>query len=117
MIAVLFEVRLKSGHEQQYLDIAARLRPHLDQIDGFISVERFQSLTDEGKYLSLSFFQDEDALAEWRSRHAHRDAQKMGKEAVFDDYRVRVAGVMRDYGMKDRDQAPLESPKHAQHQN
>lgn len=107
MIAVLFEVRLKPGFEQQYLDIAARLRPQLDKIDGFISVERFHSLTDEGKYLSLSFFRDEEALAVWRSHMEHKDAQETGREAVFDDYRIRVAGVIRDYGMNDRKQAPL----------
>jgi len=109
MIAVLFEVHLKPGHEQRYLDIAASLRPQLDQIDGFISVERFQSLTNEGKYLSLSFFRDEIAVSEWRSLQAHREAQEEGRNSVFDNYRIRVTAVIRDYAMIDRDQAPLDS--------
>lgn len=109
MIAVLFEVHLKPGQVQRYLDIAASLRPQLDKIDGFISVERFQSLTDEGKYLSLSFFRDEAALTEWRHLQVHRMAQEEGRATVFEDYRLRVASVIRDYGMFDRDQAPLDS--------
>lgn len=109
MIAVIFEVHLKPGSEQRYLDIAADLRPQLEQIDGFISVERFQSLTDEGKILSLSFFRDEEAIAEWRKMQSHRSAQEKGRASVFENYRLRVANVMRNYGMMERDQAPTDS--------
>jgi len=109
MIAVIFEVRPKGGHKQPYLDLAAELRPLLEEIDGFISVERFQSLTDEGKMLSLSFFRDEEALAEWRRLAAHRKAQAAGRGVHFADYRLRVAGVIRDYGMNARDEAPRDS--------
>ncbi len=111
MIAVLFEVWPHPEHKQRYLDIAAELRPLLEEIDGFISVERFQSLTDETKLLSLSFFQDENAVAAWRTTMAHRGAQKAGRESVFRDYRLRIAGVIRDYGMTDRIQAPADSRK------
>ncbi len=106
MIAVIFEVRPRAGKMQQYLDIAASLRPLLEQVDGFISVERFQSLTDEGKILSLSFFRDEAAVAEWRKLEKHRAAQAAGRNEVFEGYRLRVAHVVRDYGMHERDEVP-----------
>lgn len=109
MIAVIFEVEPGEGRKPEYLDIAAKLRPVLDQVEGFISVERFQSLTDPRKILSLSFFEDEDAIARWRNLGAHRGAQARGREHVFDGYRLRIASVIRDYGMSDRVQAPPDS--------
>jgi heme-degrading monooxygenase HmoA len=109
MIAVIFEVQPAPGERQRYLDIAAALRPRLDGIDGFISIERFESLTTPGKILSLSFWRDEQAVAEWRRLEAHRAAQQAGRAEVFADYRLRVASVIRDYGMSDRDQAPPDS--------
>ncbi|WBU64327.1 antibiotic biosynthesis monooxygenase family protein [Paracoccus aerodenitrificans] len=111
MIAVIFEVEPAEGRKDDYLDIAAEMRPMLDEIDGFISVERFQSLTDPRKILSLSFFEDEDAIARWRNLNAHRGAQTKGRSGVFDDYRLRIASVIRDYGMFDRAQAPADSRK------
>lgn len=109
MIAVIFEVWPKEGHRAAYLDIAATLRPEVESLPGFISVERFESLTTPGKMLSLSFFEDESALAEWRRREKHRAAQKAGRNQHFADYRLRIAGVIRDYGMTERDQAPEDS--------
>jgi len=109
MIAVIFEVWPKPEHRQTYLDVAASLRPQLEQIDGFISIERFESLTEPGKILSLSFFHDEPAVAAWRNVEAHRRAQAKGRTEVFADYRLRIAGVLRDYGMQDRAQAPRDS--------
>jgi heme-degrading monooxygenase HmoA len=109
MIAVIFEVWPKAGHRQQYLDLAAELRPLLEGIDGFISIERFESLTEPGKILSLSVFRDEAAIAEWRNLSAHRRAQARGRSKVFAKYRLRIAGVIRDYGMDERDQAPPDS--------
>lgn len=109
MIAVIFEVIPKPGRRDQYLDIAASLRPLLDGIDGFISIERFESLTQPGKILSLSFWRDEDAVTQWRQLERHRTAQTQGREIVFDDYRLRVATVMRDYGMHEREQVPVDS--------
>jgi heme-degrading monooxygenase HmoA len=109
MIAVIFEVWPADGHKQTYLDIAARLKPELEQIDGFISIERFQSLVDDSKLLSLSFWRDEAAVAAWRNVEHHREAQKRGREGVFRDYRLRIAGVVRDYGMKERAEAPADS--------
>ena len=111
MIAVIFEVEPAKGRKDDYLDIAAEIRPMLDQIDGFISVERFQSLTDPRKILSLSFFEDEDAIVRWRTLSAHRGAQSKGRGGVFDNYRLRIASVIRDYGMFDRAQAPADSRK------
>src|SRR3954447_1428508 len=99
MLAVIFEVVPAPGRKQEYLDVAASLRPELEAIDGFISVERFASLTNEGKILSLSFWRDEDAIQRWRTREAHRLAQGRGRGGVFADYRLRVATVVRDYGM------------------
>jgi heme-degrading monooxygenase HmoA len=109
MIAVIFEVRPREGRRQAYLDIAAGLRPLLEMIDGFISVERFENLTEPGKILSLSFFRDEAAVAEWRRMDAHRSAQASGRDEVFEDYRLRIAEVARDYGMTERAQAPADS--------
>lgn len=111
MIAVIFEVEPTEGRKQDYLDIAAEMRPMLDDVQGFISVERFQSLTDPRKILSLSFFEDEAAVARWRTLSAHRGAQKKGRNGVFDDYHLRIASVIRDYGMFDRDEAPTDSRK------
>lgn len=107
-IAVIFEVQPREGLRQGYLDIAARLRPLLDKIDGF-SIERFESLTTPGKILSLSFWRDEAAVAQWRQIEAHRAAQSAGRDRLFEDYRLRIAGIIRDYGMKERDQAPPDS--------
>lgn len=109
MLAVIFEVWPAEGRTQEYLDIAANLRPLLDEIDGFISIERFESLSQPGKLLSLSFWRDEAALAEWRRREAHRAAQARGRAVIFRDYRLRIAGVVRDYGMLERDEAPADS--------
>ena len=106
MIAVLFEVEPAKGCKQAYLDTAAELRPLLEQVDGFISVERFQSLSSEGKLLSLSFFRDEKAVSDWRQMAKHRDAQATGRAQLFSDYRIRVAEVLRDYGKTDREQVP-----------
>ena len=109
MIAIIFEVTPHPDRKQQYLDIAASLRPHLEKVDGFISIERFQSLTDENKILSLSFFRDEQAVVDWRALQAHRSAQAAGRGGIFEDYRLRVAGVIRDYGLSDRAQVPADS--------
>ena len=109
MIAVIFEVEPRAGHKQRYFEIAADLRPLLEQVDGFISVERFESLTTKGRYLSLSFWRDEDAVRRWRNQPTHRAGQQEGRNLVFDDYRLRVATVIRDYGRADRAQAPGDS--------
>ena len=109
MIAVIFEVIPAPGRKQEYLDLAAALRPELEKIDGFISVERFASLTNEGKILSLSVFRDEAAVRAWRNVERHRLAQARGRAGIFSDYRIRVAAVMRDYSMFDRAQVPEDS--------
>ena len=110
MIAVIFEVWPADGRKEHYLDLAQRLRDDLQQMDGFISVERFQSLTNPDKLLSLSFWRDEDAVAGWRNHAQHRTTLAAGRGGVFRDYRLRVASVMRDYGLvTNRDQAPTDS--------
>jgi heme-degrading monooxygenase HmoA len=109
MIAVIFEVWPKPESKKEYLDIAAQLRPILEKIDGFISVERFESLTEPGKILFLSFFRDENAVQAWRATNEHRLAQAKGRREIFANYRLRVAGVDRDYGLHERAQAPYDS--------
>lgn len=109
MIAVIFEVEIAEGQKQDYLDVAADLKPLLEQVDGFLSVERFQSLTNPEKLLSLSFFKDEKAVEAWRNLPSHRAGQAKGRDGIFAGYRLRVAGVIRDYGMDDREQAPEDS--------
>ena len=109
MIAVIFEVWPAEGRKQSYLDIAAGLRGELERIDGFLSIERFQSLSDQTKLLSLSFWRDEQAVQAWRNVERHRQAQQAGRTGVFRDYRLRVASVLRDYGMTERAEAPTDS--------
>ena len=109
MIAVIFEVWPAEGERETYLDLAAALRDELIQTDGFLSIERFQSLAEPGKLLSLSFWRDEAAVAAWRNSHAHRATQGRGRSGVFQDYRLRVADVMRDYGLNERAEAPEDS--------
>ena len=109
MIAVIFEVEPAPGAMSAYLDIAAALRPELEKIDGFISIERFQSLVNKDKILSLSFWRDQAAIERWRRLESHRAAQARGRGSLFRDYRLRVAEVARDYGMHDRTQAPADS--------
>jgi heme-degrading monooxygenase HmoA len=109
MIAVIFEAWPAEGQGARYLDLAAGLKPLLADIDGFVSIERFESLAEPGKLLSLSFWRDEAAVAEWRNREAHRAVQTLGRGGVFRDYRLRIAPVARDYGMTDRGQAPGDS--------
>ncbi len=109
MIAVIFEVIPHAENRQEYLDIAAGLAPLLREMDGFISIERFQSLIDPGKILSLSFWRDEAAVANWRNTEEHRAAQSQGRDHVFAGYRLRIASVVRDYGLLEREQAPADS--------
>jgi heme-degrading monooxygenase HmoA len=106
MIAVIFEVWPAEGRSADYFRLAAALRGELDGIDGFLSVERFESLAEPGKILSLSFWRDEAAVEAWRNRPAHRGAQAEGRGGIFRDYRLRVASVIRDYGMDERAEAP-----------
>jgi len=109
MIAVIFEVLPHAAGRQAYLDTAADLRAQLEQVDGFVSVERFESLSQPGKVLSLSFWRDEAAMQRWRTLAVHRQAQAAGRDHLFADYRLRVAQVLRDYGMEQRQQAPPDS--------
>jgi heme-degrading monooxygenase HmoA len=109
MIAVIFEVVPYMGERHKYLDLAGELRPELEKIDGFISIERFESLTMRGKLLSLSFWRDEEAVRQWRNLETHRAAQKAGRAGIFADYRLRIGHVVRDYGMFERDGAPEDS--------
>jgi heme-degrading monooxygenase HmoA len=109
MIAVIFEVLPYMGERHTYLDLAGELRAELEKMDGFISIERFESLTMRGKLLSLSFWRDEEAVRRWRNLECHRAAQAAGRGGIFADYRLRIGHVVRDYGMKERDEAPGDS--------
>ena len=109
MIAVIFEVCPPVGSKEAYLDLAGELRDELDAMDGFISVERFESIYEPGKMLSLSFWSDEAAVSAWRSHTHHRETQSKGRGGIFSNYRLRVAQVQRDYGLNDRKQAPADS--------
>ena len=109
MIAVIFEVEPAAGQQQEYLDLAASLKSELESISGFISIERFQSLATPGKILSLSFWKDEESIQAWRNIEQHRAAQSKGRSYIFSDYRLRIATVVRDYGMHNRTEAPGDS--------
>lgn len=109
MIAVIFEVWPKQDRADEYFDLAGDLRPLLAEVDGFISIERFESLANPGKFLSISYWRDENAIANWRKLEQHRAAQHKGRQDIFQDYRIRVASVIRDYGMQERDETPQDS--------
>ena len=109
MIAVIFEAEPHPGRKQAYLDAAASLKPLLEKIDGFVSIERYESLTQPGKILSLSIWRDEEAVRRWRNVEEHRRIQAAGRQSIFADYRLRVAQVIRDYGLSERTQAPEDS--------
>lgn len=112
MIAVIFEVWTEGASREEYLRLATELKEHLSAVDGFLSIERFESLSEPGKLLSLSFWRDEAAVERWRSFVPHRAAQVRGRAGVFSDYRLRVAAVLRDYGLAERAQAPEDSRRH-----
>jgi heme-degrading monooxygenase HmoA len=109
MIAVIFEFTPAAGRTAEYFDFATALRAELEHVDGFMSVERFESVTTPGKFVSLSFWRDEEAVRAWRNIESHRGAQNAGRGGVFADYRLRVASVIRDYGMAERGEAPPDS--------
>lgn len=109
MIAVIFELTPAPGRKQEYLDLAAGLKPELDRTDGFISIERFESISSPGHFVSLSFWRDEEAVRKWRNLSEHREAQAKGRGGIFSGYRLRVASVLRDYTHTERGQAPADS--------
>ena len=111
MIAVIFEAVPLPGRADAYFDAAATLRPLLAQVDGFISIERFQSMSQPGRFLSLSFWRDEEAVAQWRNLEAHRAIQAAGRSSIFANYRLRIAHVVRDYGLWERAEAPDDSSR------
>ncbi|MBF2708116.1 antibiotic biosynthesis monooxygenase family protein [Flavobacterium soyangense] len=109
MIAVIFEAIPHADQKNEYFNIASALKPSLEKIDGFISIERFQSFNDPEKVLSLSFWKNEQSIQQWRSLEMHRHAQSQGRESIFKDYHLRIANVSRDYGMFDRKEVPSDS--------
>ena len=109
MIAVIFEAFPAKGKWDEYLDIAARLRPEPNKIKGFIAIERFQSIANPEKVLSLSFWDNEESIMQWRNIELHRAAQAKGRKSIFEDYRIRIANVVRDYSLTNREQAPTDS--------
>lgn len=109
MIAVIFEVWINDSKKDEYLEIASQLREELVKLEGFITIERFQSLTDSEKLLSLSFWENEESVIKWRNFEQHRQAQKKGRNYIFKDYRIRIGTIIRDYGFFERTEAPLDS--------
>ena len=110
-VAVIFELTPAPGKKQAYLDLAAGLADEVGKFDGFISIERFESISNKGKFVSLSFWRDEEAVRKWRNLQKHRDAQRKGRGEIFASYRLRVAQVLRDYSMDERAQTPPDSVK------
>ena len=111
MIAVIFEFTPAVGRFPEYMDLVAGLKADLEKADGFISLERFESITTKGKFLSLQFWRDEECVRKWRNLQKHREAQKQGRGGIFKSYRLRIAEVLRDYTMDERAQAPKDSVK------
>lgn len=112
MIAVIFEVFPKKETKQEYLDIATELKPMLSDVEGFISIERFASLQDPNKILSLSFWENEESIEKWRNDLKHRMGQAAGLGHIFSDFRIRVGKIVRDYGVKERNEAPIDSNRY-----
>jgi heme-degrading monooxygenase HmoA len=111
MIAVIFELTPAPGRKQEYFDLAAGLAADLKAIDGFLSIERFESVSNPGRFVSLSFWRDEEAVRRWRNLEKHREAQAKGRGGIFASYRLRVARVLRDYSLENRKEAPEDSRK------
>ena len=111
MIAVIFEFTPVEGRFADYRALAEGLAEDVRNFDGFLSIERFESITTRGKFVSLSFWRDEEAVARWRNLQKHREAQRSGRGGIFGSYRLRVAQVLRDYTMDERAQVPEESVK------
>ena len=109
MIAVIFEFTPAPGRFPDYMALVGQLKPELDKAEGFISLERFESITSPGKFVSLQFWRDEECVAKWRQLQKHREAQKQGRGGIFASYRLRIAGVIRDYTMDGRAEAPSDS--------
>lgn len=109
MIAVIFEFTPAEGRFPEYMDLVAQLKPELEKAEGFLSIERFQSITSPGKYVSVQFWRDEECVREWRNLGQHREAQKKGRAGIFASYRLRIASVLRDYTMENRAQVPADS--------
>ena len=109
MIAVIFEFTPVEGRFPEYMKVVDTLREDLAKAEGFISLERFESITSKGKFLSLQFWRDEESVRKWRNLQKHREAQKKGRASIFASYRLRIAGVLRDYAMDEREQAPRDS--------
>ena len=109
MIAVIFEFTPAEGRKQDYFDLVAGLKPELEKAEGFLSIERFESLTTPGKFVSLQFWRDEECVRKWRNLQRHREAQAQGRGGIFSGYRLRIASVLRDYTLEDRAQAPTDS--------
>ncbi|HET9736117.1 MAG TPA: antibiotic biosynthesis monooxygenase [Burkholderiales bacterium] len=109
MIAVIFEFTPAPGRFAEYMDLVGRLKPELEKAEGFISLERFESITAPGKFVSLQFWRDEESVRRWRNLQQHREAQKKGRGGIFASYRLRIAGVLRDYTRERRDEAPRDS--------
>ena len=109
MIAVIFEFTPAPGRFAEYMDLVGELKPELDKAEGFISLERFESITTPGKFVSLQFWRDEESVRRWRNVQQHRAAQKQGRAGIFASYRLRIAGVLRDYSMHERGEAPRDS--------
>lgn len=96
MVVVIFEVFFKPGQEAAYLEIARKLREHVLQAPGFIGMERFRSIANEGKICSVSFWEDEASVEAWKNFPQHLAAQQHGKEHLFAKYRIRVAKVLHE---------------------
>ena len=109
MIAVIFEFTPAEGRKQDYFDLVAGLKPELEKAEGFLSIERFESITTPGKFVSLQFWRDEECVRKWRNLRQHREAQAKGRGGIFSGYRLRIASVIRDYTLEDRAQAPTDS--------
>ena len=109
MVAVIFEFTPARGRFPEYMELVGQLKPELDKAEGFISLERFESITTPGKFVSLQFWRDEECVRKWRNLQQHREAQKKGRAGIFASYRLRIAGVIRDYTMEERAQTPADS--------
>ena len=107
-VVVLFEVTPTAEGKVRYLELAAQLKLLLSDAKGFIHSERFSSLNEEGKLLSLNVWENEESVKKWRNELHHRMSQSEGRERLFENYRITVAYVIREYDDYNRREAQEE---------
>ena len=100
MIIVVFEFNVNKGREKDYFLEVEKLQTEIQNAEGFIGVDRFESNNTKGYYVSVSSWKDEQSVNKWHKNSKHAIAQNLGKKEIFKSFRIRVAKFFRDYSYK-----------------